>query len=73
MRSGDVRAMEDGWISRAHPRPIPVTSGSLAGRRGWRTQLPARVTPGRLSPPRPWPARLPPGRQVSARWPLALC
>jgi len=24
MRSGDVRAMEDGWISRAHPRLIPV-------------------------------------------------
>jgi hypothetical protein len=24
MRSGDVRAMKDGWISRAHPRLIPV-------------------------------------------------
>jgi hypothetical protein len=50
MRSGDVRAMEDGWICRAHPRMIRVTSGSTAGRQGWRTQLPPTPGPGYPSP-----------------------
>ncbi len=52
MRSGDVRAMEDGWIScriRANP-------GSRAGRwragQGWRTQLPPIPSPGVLCVPR---------------------
>ena len=46
MRSGDVRAMEDGWICRAHPRLMPVTSGSMAAGQGWRTQLPPMPGPG---------------------------
>ena len=50
MRSGDVRAMEDGWICRAHPRLIPVTSGSTAAGQGWRTQLPPMPGPGYPSP-----------------------
>ena len=48
MRSGDVRAMEDGWISRAHPRLIPVTSGSTAGRAGMAHPAAAHAQPGVL-------------------------
>jgi hypothetical protein len=46
MQSGDVRAMEDGWISRAHPRLIPVTSGSMAGRQGGAHPAAAHTQPG---------------------------
>jgi len=50
MRSGDVRAMEDRWICRAHPRLIPVTSGPTVGRNRWRTQLPPMPSPRYPSP-----------------------
>jgi hypothetical protein len=50
MRSGDVREMEDRWISRAHPRLIPVTSGSTPGKQEWHTQLPPMPSPGYPSP-----------------------
>jgi len=50
MRSGDVQAMEEGWIFRRLPGLIPVTGGSVAGMRGWRTPLPADAPRGSRSP-----------------------
>jgi len=46
MRSGDGRAMEDGWISRRIPGWLRFTCGSMAGNQGWRTQLPPMPSPG---------------------------
>ena len=51
MRSGDVTAMEEGWIFRRLPGLIPATGGPVAGRRGWRPRCPPMPAPrGRRLP-----------------------